>query len=67
MVKISLDIFCFIIGLFGFVFGKKWNVVVVKFSVDVKLDVKKLTESIKFKICYKWKDEFLWFIVWEED
>ena len=65
--KTSSDTSCPTTGSSGSVPGKKRNAAVAKLSVDAKPDVKKSTESTKLKICHKWKDEFPWLIVREED
>lgn len=65
--KTSSDTSCPTTGSSGSVPGKKRNAAAAKLSVDAKPDVKKSTESTKLKICHKWKDEFPWLIVREED
>ncbi|XP_044180490.1 uncharacterized protein LOC122961749 [Acropora millepora] len=65
--KTSSDTSCPTTGSSGSVPGKKLNAAAAKLSVDAKPDVKKSTESTKLKICHKWKDEFPWLIVREED
>ena len=65
--KTSSDTSCPTTGSSGSVPGKKRNAAAAKLSVDAKPDVKKSTESTKLKICHKWKDEFPWLIVPEED
>ena len=65
--KTSSDTSCPTTGSSGSVPGKKRNAAAAKLSLDAKPDVKKSTESTKLKICHKWKDEFPWLIVREED
>ena len=65
--KTSSDTSCPTTGSSGSVPGKKRNAAAAKLSVDAKPDVKKSTESTTLKICHKWKDEFPWLIVREED
>ena len=65
--KTSSDTSCPTTGSSGSIPGKKRNAAAAKLSVDAKPDVKKSTESTKLKICHKWKDEFPWLIVREED
>ena len=65
--KTSSDTSCPTTGSSGSVPGKKRNAAAAKLSVDAKPDIKKSTESTKLKICHKWKDEFPWLIVREED
>lgn len=65
--KISSDDSCSTNGSSRSVTGKKRNAVAAKISVDAQPDAKKSTESTKHKICHKWKEEFPWLSVREED
>ena len=47
--------------------AQKRNAATAKLSEEVQPDVKKSTALIKHKIRYKWKDEFPWLTIREED